>query len=54
MITRVETYIETINNETDSIELKFKLKTVGLLKNNIQELREMYFSIPNIIETELI
>ena len=31
-ITRLETYIEIINNETDSIELKVKLKSFGILK----------------------
>ena len=53
-ITRMETYIENINNETDSTELKVKLKTVGILQNNIQEVREKYYCIPNINETELI
>ena len=53
-ITRLESYVETINNETDSIELKIKLKTLGLIQNNIQELREKYYSIPNMKESELI
>ena len=50
----METYIETNNNETDSIELKVKLKTVGILQNKIQEVREKYYCFPYIKEKELI
>ena len=53
-ITRLETYTKTINNETDSVELKVKLKTIVLLQNNAQDLREKYYSIPNLEESKLI
>ena len=51
-ITRLKMYIEIINNETDSIEQKEKLKTVVLLQNCVQKLRNKYYFFLNIKDTE--
>ena len=47
-------YIEIINDETDSIEQKKKLKTDVLLQNCVQKLRNKYYLFLNIKDTERI
>ncbi|GBM53003.1 hypothetical protein AVEN_111344-1 [Araneus ventricosus] len=56
MITRLETYIETVKTETeaDIVQLKVKLKNVTFLHKNIEELRGNYYAIPNAKEAEIV
>ncbi|GFT05985.1 uncharacterized protein NPIL_458251 [Nephila pilipes] len=52
-ISRIETFIKSANGETDSVETKVKLKNVIALQRNIEELRNNYYSIPNVKDAEL-
>ncbi|GFS28427.1 DUF1758 domain-containing protein [Nephila pilipes] len=52
-ISRIETFIKSANEETDSVETKVKLKNVIALQRNIEELRNHYYSIPNVKDVEL-
>lgn len=52
-ITRLETYIKTVSNETDLVELKIKLKSVISLQKNIEELRVNYYAIPNVKDIDI-
>ncbi|GFT60163.1 DUF1758 domain-containing protein [Nephila pilipes] len=52
-ISRIETFIKSANEETDSVETKVKLKNVTALQRNIAELRINYYSIPNVKDAEL-
>ncbi|GFT86200.1 uncharacterized protein NPIL_570681, partial [Nephila pilipes] len=52
-ISRIETFIKSSNEETESVETKVKLKIVIVLQRNIEELRNNYYSIPNVKDTEL-
>ncbi|GFS71082.1 uncharacterized protein NPIL_144021 [Nephila pilipes] len=52
-ISRIETFIKSAYEETDSVQTKVKLKNVIALQRNIEELRNNYYSIPNVKDTEL-
>ncbi|GFW25950.1 integrase catalytic domain-containing protein [Trichonephila clavipes] len=52
-ISRIETFIESANEETDSVEIKVKLRTVIALQKNAEELRNNYYAIPNVKDEEL-
>ncbi|GFV07535.1 uncharacterized protein TNCV_4071241 [Trichonephila clavipes] len=52
-ISRIETFIESANEETDSVEIKVKLRTVIALQKNVEELRNNYYAIPNVKDAEL-
>ncbi|GFV64368.1 uncharacterized protein TNCV_2502861 [Trichonephila clavipes] len=52
-ISRIETFIESANEETDSVEIKVRLRTVIQLQKNVEELRNNYYAIPNVKEAEL-
>ncbi|GFS79054.1 uncharacterized protein NPIL_651651 [Nephila pilipes] len=52
-ISRIEAFIKSANEETDSVETKVKLKNVIALQRNIEELRNNYYSIPNVKDAEL-
>ncbi|GFW91374.1 DUF1758 domain-containing protein [Trichonephila clavipes] len=52
-ISRIETFIESANEETDSVEIKVKLRTVIALQKNAEELRNNYYAIPNVKDAEL-
>ncbi|GFW85449.1 uncharacterized protein TNCV_144941 [Trichonephila clavipes] len=51
-ISRIETFIESANEETDSVEIKVKLSLIQLQKN-VEELRNNYYAIPNVKDAEL-
>ncbi|GFW14060.1 DUF1758 domain-containing protein [Trichonephila clavipes] len=51
-INRIETFIESANKETDSVEIKVKLSLIQLQKN-AEELRNNYYAIPNVKDAEL-
>ncbi|GFS90518.1 DUF1758 domain-containing protein [Trichonephila clavipes] len=52
-ISRIETFIESANEETDSVEIKVKLRTLIQMQENVEELRKMYYAIPNVKDAEL-
>ncbi|GFW05364.1 uncharacterized protein TNCV_3358831 [Trichonephila clavipes] len=52
-ISRIETFIESANEETDSVEIKVRLRTVIQLQKNVEELRNNYYAIPNVKDAEL-
>ncbi|GFV53944.1 integrase catalytic domain-containing protein [Trichonephila clavipes] len=52
-ISRIETFIESANEETDSVEIKVKLRTVIALQKNAEKLRNNYYAIPNVKDAEL-
>ncbi|GFU69154.1 integrase catalytic domain-containing protein [Trichonephila clavipes] len=52
-ISRMETFIESVNEETDSIEIKVKLRSLIQLQKNVEELRNNYYTIPNVKDAEL-
>ncbi|GFU07864.1 uncharacterized protein TNCV_3551761 [Trichonephila clavipes] len=52
-INRIETFIESANEETDSVEIKVKLRSLIQLKKNAEELRNNYYAIPNVKDAEL-
>ncbi|GFT33435.1 integrase catalytic domain-containing protein [Trichonephila clavipes] len=52
-ISRIETFIESANEETDSVEIKVKLRTVIALQKNAEELRNNYYAVPNVKDAEL-
>ncbi|GFU68480.1 uncharacterized protein TNCV_3583521 [Trichonephila clavipes] len=52
-ISRIETFIKNDNKETDSVEIKVKLRTVIQLQKNVEELRNNYYAIPNVKDAEL-
>ncbi|GFV19508.1 hypothetical protein TNCV_3664401 [Trichonephila clavipes] len=53
-INRIETFIESANEETDSVEIKVKLRSLIQLKKkkNAEELRNNYYAIPNVKERD--
>ncbi|GFS49888.1 hypothetical protein TNCV_3676231 [Trichonephila clavipes] len=51
-INRIETFIESANEETDSVEIKLKLKTLIQMQKNVEELRKKYYAIPNVKDAE--
>ncbi|GFW90605.1 uncharacterized protein TNCV_566431 [Trichonephila clavipes] len=53
-ISRIETFIKSANEETDSVEIKVKLRTLSALQKNVEELRKKYYAIPNVKDAELI
>ncbi|GFW36068.1 hypothetical protein TNCV_4929311 [Trichonephila clavipes] len=52
-INRIETFIESANEETDSVEIKVKLRSLIQLQKNVEELRNNYYVIPNVKDAEL-
>ncbi|GFU44072.1 integrase catalytic domain-containing protein [Trichonephila clavipes] len=52
-INRIETFIESANEETDSVEIKVKLRSLIQLQKNAEELRNNYYAIPNVKDAEL-
>ncbi|GFX74888.1 uncharacterized protein TNCV_1844601 [Trichonephila clavipes] len=50
---RIETFIESAYEETDSIEIKVKLRILIQLQKNVEELRNNYYAIPNVKDAEL-
>ncbi|GFV44073.1 uncharacterized protein TNCV_3571941 [Trichonephila clavipes] len=52
-ISRIEAFIESENKETDSVEIKVKLRTVIQLQKNVEKLRNNYYAIPNVKDAEL-
>ncbi|GFS80358.1 integrase catalytic domain-containing protein [Trichonephila clavipes] len=52
-ISRIETFIESANEETDSVEIKVKLRTVIQLQKNVEEIRNNYYIIPYLKDAEL-
>ncbi|GFY08264.1 uncharacterized protein TNCV_1356711 [Trichonephila clavipes] len=52
-ISRIETFIESANEETDSVEIKVKLRSLIQLQKNVEELRNNYYAIPNVKDAEL-
>ncbi|GFX82450.1 uncharacterized protein TNCV_2871311 [Trichonephila clavipes] len=52
-ISRIETFIESANGETDSVEIKVKVRTPIQLQKNVEELCNNYYAIPNVKEAEL-
>ncbi|GFV04078.1 uncharacterized protein TNCV_917011 [Trichonephila clavipes] len=53
-IRRIETFIKSANEETDSVEIKVKLRTLIALQKNVEELRNNYYAVPNVKDAELI
>ncbi|GFX65781.1 DUF1758 domain-containing protein [Trichonephila clavipes] len=51
-ISRIETFIESANEETDSVEIKVKLRSLIQLQKNA-ELRNNYYAILNVKDAEL-
>ncbi|GFT73678.1 integrase catalytic domain-containing protein [Trichonephila clavipes] len=49
----IETFIESANEETDSVEIKAKLRSLIQLQKNVEELRNNYYAIPNVKDAEL-
>ncbi|GFV38493.1 DUF1758 domain-containing protein [Trichonephila clavipes] len=52
-ISRIETFIKSANKETNSVEIKVKLRTVIQLPKNVKELRNNCYAIPNVKDAEL-
>ncbi|GFV98952.1 uncharacterized protein TNCV_3390151 [Trichonephila clavipes] len=52
-ISRIETFIESVNEETDSVEIKVKLRILIQLQKNVEELRNNYYAIPTVKDAEL-
>ncbi|GFX76471.1 integrase catalytic domain-containing protein [Trichonephila clavipes] len=52
-INRIETFIESANEETDSVEIKVKLRSLIQLQKKVEELRNNYYAIPNVKDAEL-
>ncbi|GFV43321.1 integrase catalytic domain-containing protein [Trichonephila clavipes] len=52
-INRIETFIESANEETDSVEIKVKLRNLIQLQKNAEELCNNYYAIPNVKDAEL-
>ncbi|GFW68575.1 uncharacterized protein TNCV_529301 [Trichonephila clavipes] len=52
-ICRIETFIESANEEAYSVEIKVKLRTLIQLQKNVEELRNNYYAIPNVKDAEL-
>ncbi|GFV16830.1 hypothetical protein TNCV_3363271 [Trichonephila clavipes] len=52
-ISRIQTFIESANEETDSVEIKVKLRTLIQLQKNVEELRHNSSAIPNVKDAEL-
>ncbi|GFX57951.1 uncharacterized protein TNCV_3069181 [Trichonephila clavipes] len=52
-ISRIETFIESANEGTDSVEIKVKLRILIQLQKNVEELRNNYYAIPNVKDAEL-
>ncbi|GFX49174.1 integrase catalytic domain-containing protein [Trichonephila clavipes] len=56
-ISRIETFIESANEEIDSVEIKVKLRSLIQLqkkkKKKMKELRNNYYAIPNVKDVEL-
>ncbi|GFX00285.1 peroxisomal targeting signal 1 receptor [Trichonephila clavipes] len=52
-INRIETFIESANEETDSVEIKVNLRSLIQLQKNVEELRNNYYAIPNVKDAEL-
>ncbi|GFS79029.1 uncharacterized protein TNCV_4342491 [Trichonephila clavipes] len=52
-ISRIETFIESAKEETDSVEIKVKLRSLIQLQKNVEELRNNYYAIPNVKGAEL-
>ncbi|GFV20650.1 uncharacterized protein TNCV_776951 [Trichonephila clavipes] len=52
-ISRIEAFIESANEETDSVEIKVKLRSLIQLQKNVEELRKKYYAIPNVKDAEL-
>ncbi|GFV24730.1 uncharacterized protein TNCV_881981 [Trichonephila clavipes] len=52
-ISRIETFIRSANEETDSVEIKVKLRTLSALQKNVEELRNNYYAITNVKDAEL-
>ncbi|GFX25314.1 uncharacterized protein TNCV_1274741 [Trichonephila clavipes] len=52
-ISRIETFIESANEETDSVDIKVKLRSLIQLQKNVEELRSNYYAIPNVKDAEL-
>ncbi|GFV40659.1 uncharacterized protein TNCV_2268301 [Trichonephila clavipes] len=50
---RIETFIESANEETNSVEIKVKLRSLIQLQKNVEELRNNYYAIPNVKDAEL-
>ncbi|GFX70835.1 uncharacterized protein TNCV_1337971 [Trichonephila clavipes] len=50
---RIETFIESSNEETDSVVIKVKLRSLIQLQKNAEELRNNYYAIPNVKYSEL-
>ncbi|GFV84636.1 hypothetical protein TNCV_2482501 [Trichonephila clavipes] len=47
-ISRIETFIKSANEETDSVEIKVKLRNLIALQKNVEELRNNYYAISNV------
>ncbi|GFY16374.1 uncharacterized protein TNCV_2350181 [Trichonephila clavipes] len=52
-INRIEMFIESANKETDSVEIKVKLRSLIQLQKNVEELCNNYYAIPNVKDVEL-
>ncbi|GFT50259.1 hypothetical protein TNCV_3623071 [Trichonephila clavipes] len=53
-ISRIETFIKGANEETDSVEIKVKLRALIQLQKNVVDLRNIHYAIPNVKDAELI
>ncbi|GFW26488.1 uncharacterized protein TNCV_1164241 [Trichonephila clavipes] len=52
-INRIETFIESSNEEIDSVKIKVKLRSLIQQQKNAEELRNNYYAIPNVKDAEL-
>ncbi|GFX70748.1 uncharacterized protein TNCV_1032761 [Trichonephila clavipes] len=52
-ISRIETFIKSANEETDSVEIKVKLRTLIALQKNVEKLRNNYYANPDVKDAEL-
>ncbi|GFX75444.1 uncharacterized protein TNCV_2547151 [Trichonephila clavipes] len=52
-ISRIEMFIKSANEETNSVEIKVKLRTLIQLQKNVEELRKKYYAILNVKDAEL-
>ncbi|GFT58012.1 hypothetical protein TNCV_3415671 [Trichonephila clavipes] len=51
-ISRIETFIKSANEETNSVEIKVKLRFV-IQQKKCGEIRNNYYAIPNVKDAEL-
>ncbi|GFW90070.1 integrase catalytic domain-containing protein [Trichonephila clavipes] len=52
-ISKIQTFIESANEETDLVEIKVKLRSLIQLQKNVEKLRNNCYAIPNVKDAEL-